>query len=179
MPIFLSTTSQTWSIGLKSGDCGSSRNQFEMIWALWHILVLAAVRRWAHCGHVVRDGDAQQEYSDRLWCFNDATSCIWLFPYSHGVTTAGSYCAFRDVPLHTLVVINCNTVSFLSQKQYGYSTLTSGISKAFWLENCSPLVIFSVFQTILCKSWGQLCRKKPSRSAVSPASAAPTTMPHS
>ncbi len=46
MRISRSTTSQRCSIGLKSGDCGGhlskvnslscSRNQSEMIWALWH-----------------------------------------------------------------------------------------------------------------------------------------------
>ncbi len=46
MWISLSTTSQRCSIGLRSGDCGGhlskvnslscSRNQSEMIWALWH-----------------------------------------------------------------------------------------------------------------------------------------------
>ncbi len=46
MRIFYSTTSQKCSIGLRSDDCGGhlskvnslscSRNQSEMIWALWH-----------------------------------------------------------------------------------------------------------------------------------------------
>ncbi len=46
MWISRSTTSQRWSIGLRSGDWGGhlskvnslscSRNQSEMIWALWH-----------------------------------------------------------------------------------------------------------------------------------------------
>ncbi len=46
MQISRSTTSQRCSIGLRSGDCGGhlskvnsmscSRNQSEMIWALWH-----------------------------------------------------------------------------------------------------------------------------------------------
>ncbi len=46
MQIFRSTTSQRCSIGLRSGDCGGnlskvnslscSKNQSEMIWALWH-----------------------------------------------------------------------------------------------------------------------------------------------
>ncbi len=46
MRISRSTTSQRCSIGLRSGDCGGhfskvnslscSRNQSEMIWALWH-----------------------------------------------------------------------------------------------------------------------------------------------
>ncbi len=58
-----STTSQRCSIGLRSGDCGGhlsevnsfscSRNQSEMIWALWRctILLEVVIRRWVHCSH--------------------------------------------------------------------------------------------------------------------------------
>ncbi len=53
-----STTSQSCSIGLRSGDCGGhlskvnslscSRNQSEMIWALWHgaLSCWKYIRRW-------------------------------------------------------------------------------------------------------------------------------------
>lgn len=47
MQISRSTTSQRFSTGLRSGDCGHngsrvnalsySRNQFEILWSLWHI----------------------------------------------------------------------------------------------------------------------------------------------
>ncbi len=62
MWISRSSTSQRCSIGLRSGDCGEhlskvnslscSRNQSEMIWALWH----AALSCWkyqkmVHCSH--------------------------------------------------------------------------------------------------------------------------------
>ncbi len=63
-----SITSQRCSIGFRSGVCGGhlskvnslscSRNQSEMIWALWHypdicgiILLEVAIRRWVHCSH--------------------------------------------------------------------------------------------------------------------------------
>ncbi len=51
------------SIGLRSGDCGGhlskvnslscSRNQSEMIWALWHgaLSCWKYIRRWVHCSH--------------------------------------------------------------------------------------------------------------------------------
>ncbi len=63
MRISLSTTSQRCSFGLSSGDCGGhsskvnslscSRNQSEMIWALWRCIILleVAIRRWVHCSH--------------------------------------------------------------------------------------------------------------------------------
>ncbi len=64
MRISRSTTSQRCSIGLISGDCGGhlsnvnslscSRNQSEMIWALWPwciILLEVVIRRWVHCSH--------------------------------------------------------------------------------------------------------------------------------
>ncbi len=63
MWISRSTTSQRCSIGLRSGDCGDhlskvnslscSRNQSEMIWALWHgaLSCWKYIRRWAHCSH--------------------------------------------------------------------------------------------------------------------------------
>ncbi len=53
MWISRSTTSQRCSIGLRSGDCGGylskvnslscSRNQSEMIWALWRCIILLEV----------------------------------------------------------------------------------------------------------------------------------------
>ncbi len=58
MWISRSTTSQRCSIGLRSGDCGGhlskvnslscSRNQSEMIWALWRCIILLDkyIRRW-------------------------------------------------------------------------------------------------------------------------------------
>ncbi len=58
MWISRSTTSQRCSIGLRSGDCGGhlskvnslscSRNQSEMIWALWHgaLSCWKYIRRW-------------------------------------------------------------------------------------------------------------------------------------
>ncbi len=58
MRISRSTTSQRCSIGLRSGDCGGhlskvnslscSRNQSEMIWALWHgaLSCWKYIRRW-------------------------------------------------------------------------------------------------------------------------------------
>ncbi len=61
MRISRSTTSQRYSIGLRSGDCGDylskvnslscSRNQSEMIWALWRCIILleVAIRKWVHC----------------------------------------------------------------------------------------------------------------------------------
>ncbi len=82
MWISRSTTSQRCSIGLRSGDCGGhlskvnslscSRNQSEMIWALWHVHYPAgsSIRRWVHCSQ--RDGHGQQQYSGRLWCLNNA-----------------------------------------------------------------------------------------------------------
>ncbi len=63
MRISRSTTSQRCSIGLRSGDCGGhlskvnslscSRNQSEMIWALWHgaLSCWKYIRRWVHCSH--------------------------------------------------------------------------------------------------------------------------------
>ncbi len=63
MWISRSTTSQRCSIGLRSGDCGGhlskvnslscSRNQSEMIWALWPCIILleVAIRRWVNCSH--------------------------------------------------------------------------------------------------------------------------------
>ncbi|XP_073795600.1 mucolipin-3 isoform X6 [Danio rerio] len=59
MPISRSTTSQSCSIGLSSGDCGGhlstvnssscSRNQSEMTCCV--ILLEVAIRRWRHCAH--------------------------------------------------------------------------------------------------------------------------------
>ncbi len=58
MRISRSSTSQRCSIGLRSGDCGEhlskvnslscSRNQSEMIWALWHgaLSCWKYIRRW-------------------------------------------------------------------------------------------------------------------------------------
>ncbi len=63
MWISRSTTFQRCSIGLRSGDCGGhlskvnslscSRNQSEMIWALWHgaLSCWKYIRRWVHCSH--------------------------------------------------------------------------------------------------------------------------------
>ncbi len=63
MWISRSTTSQSCSIGLRSGDCGAhlskvnslscSRNQSEMIWALWYCAISCwkYIRRWVHCSH--------------------------------------------------------------------------------------------------------------------------------
>ncbi len=63
MWISRSTTSQRCSIGLRSGDCGGhlskvnslscSRNQSEMIWAVWHgaLSCWKYIRRWVHCSH--------------------------------------------------------------------------------------------------------------------------------
>ncbi len=63
MWISRSSTSQRCSIGLRSGDCGGhlskvnslscSRNQSEMIWALWHdaLSCWKYIRRWVHCSH--------------------------------------------------------------------------------------------------------------------------------
>ncbi len=63
MWISRSTTSQRCSIGLRSGDCGGhlskvnslscSRNQSEMIWALWHgaLSCWKYIRRLVHCSH--------------------------------------------------------------------------------------------------------------------------------
>ncbi len=74
-----SSTSQRCSIGLRSGDCGGhlskvnslscSRNQSEMIWALWRCIILLelAIRRWIHCSHKGMDCNNIQ-----LWCLNDA-----------------------------------------------------------------------------------------------------------
>ncbi len=82
MWISRSTTSQMCSIGLRSGDCGGhlskvnslscSRNQSEMIWALWHVHYPAgsSIRRWVHCSQ--REGHGQQQYSGRLWRLNNA-----------------------------------------------------------------------------------------------------------
>ncbi len=63
MWISRSNTSQRCSIGLISGECGGhlskvnsllcSRNQSEMIWALWHAALSCwkYIRRWGHCSH--------------------------------------------------------------------------------------------------------------------------------
>ncbi len=63
MWISRSTTSQSCSIGLRSGDCGGhlskvnslscSINQSEMIWALWHgaLSCWKYIRRWVHCSY--------------------------------------------------------------------------------------------------------------------------------
>ncbi len=63
MWISRSTTSQRCSIGLRSGDCGDhlskvntlscSRNQSEIIWALWHgaLSCWSSIRRWVYCSH--------------------------------------------------------------------------------------------------------------------------------
>ncbi len=62
MWISRSTTSQMCSIGLRSGDCGGhlskvnslscSRNQSEMIWALWRCIILLEVhQKMVHCSH--------------------------------------------------------------------------------------------------------------------------------
>ncbi len=63
MWISRSSTSHMCSIGLRSGDCGGhlskvnslscSRNQSEMIWALWHgaLSCWKYIRRWVHCSH--------------------------------------------------------------------------------------------------------------------------------
>ncbi len=63
MRISRSTTSQRCSIGLRSSDCGGhlskvnslscSRNQSEMIWALWHgaLSCWKYIRRCVHCSH--------------------------------------------------------------------------------------------------------------------------------
>ncbi len=83
MWISCSTKSQRCSIVLRSGDCGGhlskvnslscSRNQSEMIWALWH----GALSCWNSHQKMgtllsLRDGHGQQQYSGRLWCLNDA-----------------------------------------------------------------------------------------------------------
>ncbi len=77
MWISRSTTSQRCSIGLRSGDCGGhlskvnslscSRNQSEMIWALWHgaLSCWKYIRRWVHCSHEGMD-------ISRLWRLNNA-----------------------------------------------------------------------------------------------------------
>ncbi len=63
MWISRSSTSQRCSIGLRSGDCGGhlskvnslscSRNQSEMIWALWHgaLSCWKYIRRCVYCSH--------------------------------------------------------------------------------------------------------------------------------
>ncbi len=77
-----STTSQRCSIGLRSGDCGGhlskvnslsgSRNQSEMIWALWHgaLSCWKYIRRCVHCSY--KGMDMVHQYSGQLWCLNDA-----------------------------------------------------------------------------------------------------------
>ncbi len=81
MWISRSTTSQRCSIGLRSGDCGGhlskvnsmscSRNQSEMIWALWHgaLSCWKYIRRWYT---VVIKGWTWSETILRLWHLNDA-----------------------------------------------------------------------------------------------------------
>ncbi len=81
MWISRSTTSQRCSIGLRSGDCGGhlskvnsmscSRNQSEMIWALWHgaLSCWKYIRRWYT---VVIKGWIWSETILRLWHLNDA-----------------------------------------------------------------------------------------------------------
>ncbi len=76
MRISRSTTSQSCSIGLRSGDCGGhlskvnslscTRNQSEMIWALWHgaLSCWKYIRRW--CTVVIKGWTWSQQYSGRL-----------------------------------------------------------------------------------------------------------------
>ncbi len=72
MRISRSTTSQRCSIGLRSGDCGGhlskvnslscSRNQSEMIWALWHYpagssykkMGTLVIKGWTWSGTILR-----------------------------------------------------------------------------------------------------------------------------
>ncbi len=74
-----STTSQRCSIGLRSGDCGGhlskvnsfscSRNQSEMIWALWHgaLSCWKYIRRWVHCSHKGMDMVRNNTQVYKLW----------------------------------------------------------------------------------------------------------------
>ncbi len=100
MRISRSTTSQRCSIGLRSGDCGGhlskvnssscSRNQSEMIWALWRCIILLEVhQKMVHCSHK-RDGHGQQQYSGRLWRLNNVQLVLSVprkYPTHHYTTT--------------------------------------------------------------------------------------------
>ncbi len=96
-----STTSQMCSIGLRSGDCGGhlskvnslscSRNQSEMIWALWRCIILLEVASEDGYTVVIKGWHGQQQYSGRLWRLNDAQLVL-----------RGSKCAKKisPTPLH-------------------------------------------------------------------------------
>ncbi len=117
MRISRSTTSQSCSIGLRSGDCGGhlskvnslscSRNQSEMIWALWHgaLSCWKYIRRWVHCSHKGMD-----------------------------MVSNNTSCAFRDAILYTLVVtsgyLSHCCLSIISNHS-AHSPLTSDTNKAF------------------------------------------------
>ncbi len=83
MWISRSTTSQRCSIGLRSGDCGGhlskvnslscSRNQSEMIWALWTwCIILLKVAMRIKGIKVIKAWHGRQQYSGRLWRLNNA-----------------------------------------------------------------------------------------------------------
>ncbi len=67
------------SVGVRSGDCGGyssivnslscSRNQFEMIWALWHGAL--SCWKWSE-----RDGHGQQQYFSKSWHLNNAQQVL-------------------------------------------------------------------------------------------------------
>ncbi len=77
MQISRSTTSQRCSAGLRSGDCGGhlssvnslscSRNQFEMIWALWRGTFSCWKQPLEDVYAVVIKGLGQQQHSGQLW----------------------------------------------------------------------------------------------------------------
>ncbi len=69
---------QICQLHIHDANLSCSRNQSEMIWALWHG-ALSCWKKPSEDKYTVvkkRDGHGQQLYSGRLWCLNDAQLVI-------------------------------------------------------------------------------------------------------
>ncbi len=167
MRISRSTTSQRCSIGFRSGDCGGhlskvnslscSRNQSEMIWALWHgalscwkdpFFHVIYAKLWPHHLNVAAEIETHQtrQRFSNLLLSNFGEPVLISAAVAH-LLQGSTCCAFRDVILHTLVVtsgylsycclsIISNSLSILLWHQQGIFIHTTA---AHW--------IFSIFLT--------------------------------
>ncbi len=137
MWISRSTTSQRCSIGLRSGDCGGhlskvnssscSRNQSEMIWALWPDnvfsifywpILVSLCELYPPCADLIR----QERHP------------VWSSAAGAHLLQGSMCCVFRDDILQTLVVTSdylSNYCLSIISNQSAHSPLTSDINKAF------------------------------------------------
>ncbi len=164
MRISRSTTSQRCSTGLRSGDCGGhlsevnslscSRNQSEMIWALWHGALscwryirrwyTVVIKGWTWSATILRQRSSNlllSNFGDPVWIVS-SVCCSYLTGAAPGVVfccwspSASGFdvlCVQRCI-LQILVVtsgyLSYCCLSIISNQSV-HSPLTSDINKTF------------------------------------------------